>query len=62
MVIVRQISDQNGRRRGECSEKEVGGMVTVAPPTVGWREDANCYALSWSTERNPMTTSGVVPD
>ena len=40
MVSGRQISDQNGRRRGECSEKEVGGMVTVAPPTVGWREDA----------------------
>lgn len=28
--------------------------ISVIPPTVGWREDANCSVLSWSTERNPM--------
>jgi hypothetical protein len=38
----------------------VGSIYPLHRPRLGWREDANCCALSWSTERNPMTTSGVV--
>jgi hypothetical protein len=39
-----------------------GRHISVAPPTVGWRLKTQYCALSWSTERNPMTSAGVVLD